>query len=226
MLNNVIKQILICKKKDWVILKYLQWCNLWYLIRTNIWSQQLYFIIQLNFRDFIPYNLKRKPDGELAKLTREDIQSIIQDIKRIKGDERRELLGRIRFSFHNVPQGYCIKKDGSIRYIQWLIEPRHKEVLYRCYPKRMQKLNAKQVVLENAYTFPECRGMGYYYYVTSELLKKARQNGYKFAIGYVRADKIASFNTMLRMGFKITHVQQERKCLGLVRRSIRKSAII
>lgn len=220
MFKKMMKRILIWKKHDWVILKYLQFKNFCYIIRTNLWSQQLYFIIQLNFKDFTPYHFKREPAGELVPLTTKDIQSILQNLKNINGAERRELLGRIHFAFHNVPQGYCIKESGEIRYIQWLVEPKDKDLLQTCYPNRLNELKPHQVMLENAYTFKEFRGMGYYYYVTSKLIEQAQESGYKFAIGYVRADKVDSFNTMLRLGFKITHVQQEKKRFGLVQRKI------
>ncbi len=205
-------------KNNCKILRHLGLGNLWYLIRTNLWSHQIYFLLQLNLNQFKPYDIRKKPSGKLLPLSDEDVESIYNHIGEVRGEERRELLGRVRFAHNKFPHGHCIKVDEKVVYVQWLIEPKCRDAFEEVYPNRFKPLNDKQVMLENAYTWPEHRGKGYYYYISSQLLQQAKENGYKFAVGYVRADKMDSFNAMLRLGFRVTHVQKERKILGCVRR--------
>lgn len=178
----------------------------------------MYFILRMNLKDLKPYTLNRKPSGELKELNYETIKKIITNIHQVNGEDRRELLGRVRFAQHKIPSGYYIEKEEDIVYMQWLVEPKDKAALIDCYPGRFQNLNNKQVMLENAFTYPRYRGMGYYYFISSKLLQKAKDIGYKYAVGYVRADKMDSFNAMLRLGFKVTHIQKEKKFLGMVKR--------
>lgn len=191
------------------------------LILDRLFSINHYYVMKVNLKNLIDYPLKRNPSGDLSLLNAADLLKIKHSIKKYRAEDRREILGRIHFyeqGFHNC---YVMKLDNKIAYLQWIIYPVENELIKKFYKNVFYSINGQQVMIENAFTFPEFRGRGYLPYVTRLLLNKAKKDGYKSAIGYIRTDKTTSLNEFFKMGFKITQRLSEVKIFGKIHRNLK-----
>lgn len=75
-------------------------------------------------------------------------------------------------------------------------------------------------MIENAFTFPPYRGLGYLLSGTLQLLDQARERGYRSAVCYIRKDNLKSINEFSKMGFKITKMVTEYKFFGKTWRTL------
>ncbi|HHL34205.1 MAG TPA: hypothetical protein ENJ30_07565 [Desulfobulbaceae bacterium] len=135
--------------------------------------------------------------------------------------ERKEVVSRVLFYRSGFKNCYVAKTiENEIAYIQWLIYPSENSIIKKHFQKRFYLLEEFQVMIENAFTFPKFRGLGIMPVVTKELMKRARERGYKSAISYIRKDNIISLNEFMRLNFKITELLKEYKFLGVVKRNL------
>ena len=199
------------------VIRHLSAENLFGVMKKNIYSRRHYYLLKLNLAHHKPYSLSRRPAGELCRMTADDFEAIRQQVCHTKGKDRKELAYRVYYYQLGFKQAYCVKADQKIAYLQWIIYPEDNEMLQKQFPGRYPAIHPSQVLLENAFTFPDNRGLGYYYYISSLLLEQVKREGYKFALSYVQTDNLDSLKSTLRMGFQITQIYQERRFLGSVR---------
>ncbi|OQX94399.1 hypothetical protein B6I21_09505 [candidate division KSB1 bacterium 4572_119] len=191
------------------------------LALDRLFSINHYYVMKVNLKRLSDYPLKRNPSGELSLLTVDDLTKIKQHVRKYKSNIRREILARIQFyerGFHNC---YVMKIDNKIAYFQWLIYPNENENIRKYFKRTFYSLQDQQVMIENAFTFPEFRGRGYLPYVSRLLLNKAKNDGYKSAIGYIKNDKITSLNEFFKMDFKVIQYLREVKLAGRVFRNLK-----
>ncbi len=213
-LSEKVKQVLF-------IIKSLNCCELLRLILSRLYSVSNYYVMKVNLKTLNEYPLKRHPLGELSLLTQDDLLTIKKSIKNYDWPDTRDLLSRIQFyesGFHNC---YVMKVNDKIAFIQWLIYPDENRIIKKNYRNIFYEVHDSQVIIENAFTFPEYRGYGYLSYVSRLLLNKAGEQGYKSAIGYVKYNNIISLNEFFRMGFKITESLREIKFFFTIRRNLK-----
>lgn len=194
--------------------------GLFRLVLSRLFSINHYFVLKLNLNSLSSYPIKREPSGDVSIINSEDLQMIKETIKLLGSDDRREILARIQFYERGFQNCYIMKVNNKIAFIQWLIYPSENNTIRKYYKRIFYPLHSKQVMLENAFTFPEFRGYGYLSYVSRYLLNIAKMDGYKSAIGYVKKNKIASLNEFLLMGFKIIKLLKEQKIAGLIYRNL------
>ena len=187
------------------------------VMKKNIYSCRHYYLLQLNLAHYKPYSLSRKPAGELCRMTADDFKTISQQLGRTEGKDRKELAYRIYYYKLGFDRAYCVKANQKIAYLQWIIYPDENEILQKHFPNRYPEIRPNQVLLENAFTFPDKRGLGYYYYISTRILEKIKNEGYKYALSYVQVDNLDSLKSTLQMGFQITQIYRERRLLGIVR---------
>ena len=208
--------------KDVVIIFHsLDGYQLFRLLLSRLFSISYYFVIKINLQKLNGYPFTRTPPGNLSLLTTDDLLNIKNNIQHLKQADRRDLLARIRFyedGFHNC---YGMKVDDKIAYIQWIVYPDENHIIQKFYRSRFNQINENQVLIENAFTFPEFRSKGYLPYVTRILLKKAHERGYTSAVGYIKFNNIVSLNEFLAMNFKISRVIRELKLLGFIFRNLK-----
>jgi hypothetical protein len=113
-----------------------------------------------------------------------------------------------------------MRHGDDIAYIQWIIFPTENHLIIRNYSGRYYPLTAKQVMIENAFTFPRYRGRGYFLSGTMQLLELAKNSGHSSAICYIRKDRIVPLNEFTQMGFKIIKMVREYKLFGKVWRTL------
>jgi L-amino acid N-acyltransferase YncA len=104
--------------------------------------------------------------------------------------------------------------------MQWIIYPDENDIIAKYYLNRFKLLKNNQILLENAFTFPRYRGLGLFAAVTSDLLEKAKDEGYKSAITYIRKNALDSLNEFMKQGFKLNAIIREYKILGITKRML------
>ncbi len=150
-----------------------------------------------------------------------DITEIRDNLKSLGPIDKKELILRLFFYEAGFKNCYVARNTkGQIVYLQWLIYPYENVIIKSRFGSRFYPLKEKEVMLENAFTFPRFRGLGLLPSVSAQLLDIARQDGYASCITYIRKDQIVSLNEFTRLGFKITKLVREFKFLGVTRRML------
>jgi len=156
----------------------------------------------------------------LTKITAHDLVLLRQTLDALESADKREVLARLFFYEDGFENCYVMKRGEEIVYVQWVIFPWENGTLEERYRTKFYPLAEKQVMIENAFTFPRHRGQGHLLHGTTQLLRLAKERGYSAAICYIRKDRIASLNEFARMGFRITRILTEYKVLGRAWRTL------
>ncbi len=189
------------------------------LALNNLFSINHYYILKKNLSSLNTGN-QLKSNIEIKKVNNDDLNDIVKTIKMLDPIDRKEIVSRILFYKSGFKNCYVAKKKDDIAYIQWLIYPYENSIIKENYQRIFYPLGENQVMIENAFTFPKYRGIGLMEAVTLKLLSIAKKEGYKFAVGYIRKDRIISLNEFIKMGFKITKMVREYKFLGMTTRTL------
>jgi hypothetical protein len=177
-------------------------------------------ILKLNLKTFQPRSFERIPGGKLCLLTPDDMPRLLSAVSSLKEEDRRELMARIHFYGLGFTRLYGVKINGEIAYIQWLITPEENPVIRAHYHRLFFELKPGQILLENVFTFPGYRGLGYLPYATEQLLVKARETGHQTAVVYIRDDKISTLNEFVHMGFRFANLLRIIQVFGFTRRRL------
>jgi hypothetical protein len=179
-------------------------------------------ILSINHFYILGKNLLSPADGAPAfaikapvtEATEEDIAQIEASLETLEENERKEVVGRLLFYWSGFRNCYVVKNGGKIAFLQWIIYPSENGIIQEKFSTKFSPLGENQVMIENAFTFPRYRGMGYLRHGTSHLLEVARSKGYKSAVSYIRKDRVDSLNEFVKMGFRISRLVAEYKVLG------------
>lgn len=186
------------------------------LLGSLFFSVNHYYILGINLVDLC----EEQAQKPVALLQNGDVVTLQRHLPMLEMEDKRDLLSRIMFYGSGFTNCYAIKQGGDIAFIQWIIFPSENPVIAKTYSKKFLPLKPQQVMIENAFTFPRYRGKGYLFEGTTQLLHIARNLGYKWAICYIRKDRITSLNDFCRMGFRIRRLVTEIKVLGHVWRRL------
>lgn len=196
--------------------------NLLWLMRSRLFSVHHYYVLRINLDAVKPYPSTRKPPGKMIPMTAEDFESLKASVKALTPADRKELLARILFYRNGFYRCYMVRHEHRPAFLQWMITPDENPVISKFYYRIFYPLNPRQVMIENAFTFPGFRGRGYLPYYSRILLENAHRQGFKSAVGYIKKENIASLNEFYAIGFRATHLLTEVKCCGCVRRNLRR----
>jgi hypothetical protein len=142
------------------------------------------------------------------------------ELKRVGGSDYVEVCFRILSCDAGVRTLYAADgPDGDPAYAQWLVRPAEQDVIHEHAPGRYPRLEAHEVLLEGAYTFRNSRRMGMMADGMAQLLRIARDEGFRSALTYVGADNVASLRGCATVGFVLDHVRHNERRLGR-RRSV------
>lgn len=150
----------------------------------------------------------------MSPVTTQDFDWIAERLPSFDAMDRRELLSRILFYQKGFTNCYAIRQGDDLAYLQWIVFPEENALIERNYSGIYYPLSAKQVMIENAFTFPRYRGRSLFQEGTRQLLEVAKTRGYNSAIAYIRKDRIDPLNLFAQMGFKIVKMVTEYKLLG------------
>ncbi len=157
----------------------------------------------------------------ISEIEEADWEEILQEVHSMDIGAKREIFARALHFRNDFRHCYAIRsKTGSIAHIQWIVFPEENDVLSSRYPHFFKTLVPYEIMIENAFTFPRFRGLGLFSYATRYLLNLGREQGYKKATTYVRCEKLASLNELIRLGFSIKNVVREYRVLGVTRRRL------
>ncbi|HDZ03194.1 MAG TPA: hypothetical protein ENH52_17425 [Nitrospirae bacterium] len=190
------------------------------LLTRRFLSQNHYFILK---RRLVSLNNEERLRSNfvIKKMDNNDLEDIIEKIKMLDPVDRQEVISRILFYNTGFRNCYIAKtQNGEIAYMQWLIYPSENSIIKEHYRNIFYLLNKSEVMIENSFTFAKFRGHGLMPFVTSKLLRIAKEEGYKFATGYIRKDRIIPLNEFIKMGFKITKMIKEYRFMGITRRML------
>ena len=188
------------------------------LAMSRLASIRRYYLLAVNLSK-INLPLGVMPSGDLAPLAADDIGPMLDQCRGMPLPDRVELLARIRFMENGPPGCHLLKSEGTTAYMQWLIRPEQNDLLLRNHAGRFSPLGRNQVMIENAFTFPNFRGRGLYQKCTGRLLLDAREQGYASALCYIRVGNIVSLNETMSMGFRIRKLLTEYRLAGHIRRT-------
>jgi hypothetical protein len=177
-------------------------------------------ILKLNLKTFQPRSFERIPGGKLCLMGPDDIPRLLDAASSLAEEDRRELLARIHFYELGFTNLYGVRVEDEIAYIQWLITPKDNPVIRSRYRRLFFELKPGQVLLENVFTFPGYRGLGYLPFVSEQLLLKAKEAGFQTVIAYIRDDKLATFNEFVQMGFRFANRLRIIQLFGFTRRRL------
>jgi hypothetical protein len=157
----------------------------------------------------------------IRKAEEEDFENLMSNIKSFNYEDRKEII--IRLFFYHVGFKNCylaITEKGDIAAMQWLVYPAENELIENEFQGRFYPLKKNQLMLQNFFTFPRFRGLGYMPAMVVELMKMAKEDGYRNVIGYVRKDRIGTINEMINIGFKLRKLIREYKILGKTNKAL------
>ena len=185
-------------------------------------------IFSFNHYHFLRAGLAKIPEtssanpglGQLSQLSEGDWTGIADQLKDLDFAEKKELLARGRFYQSGFKNCYGFKDNGRVVYLQWIVSPSENEIISRKYTRRYALLSPRQVMLENAFTFPGWRERGLHLAGSAQLMRMAREQGCTNAICYVRKDNLAALNDFLELGFQMVKIMPEYKIFGWARRSL------
>lgn len=186
------------------------------LLVSRLFSINHFYLLGRNLTDLPTCPPVKKSGGRMIPASEDDFASIRESIDSMGAEDRKEILSRNLFYESGFRNCFVMKNGNEIGYMQWLILPEENHVIAQKYPGRFRTLSDRQVMIENAFTFPRYRGQGYLQQGTLQLLELAGDNGFTSAICYVRKDRIAALNEFCRLGFRIVKLATEYKLLGKV----------
>lgn len=211
MFGNTLKRLV------WV-LKYLSFEEILKLIFMHTLSINHFYILYANLKS-VMFIKNSRVSYCLRKIGEKEIDEVIGQIKTYSAKDRKEIMTRFLFYLSGFRNCYVARhKNGEIMFMQWIIYPEENHIIAKLYANRFKLLKDNQVLIENAFTFPKYRGLGLFAAVTSDLLKKAKEEGYKGAVTYIRKDALDSLNEFIKQGFKLHEIIKEYKILGMTKR--------
>jgi RimJ/RimL family protein N-acetyltransferase len=138
-----------------------------------------------------------------------------EELRRSGGRDRLELLLRTLSCESGVTTLYVARaEDGRPAYAQWLIRPQEQERLHAHAPSSYGPLGDDEVLLEGAYTFGAFRRLGLMADGMAQLLRYARDEGFRSAITYVATTNVASLRGCAACGFEPDHVRVSERRFG------------
>lgn len=187
----------------------------------RLFKKDYYYVLKARLGNIKTHSIGRPFSFAMERACQHDINALISQLDALDMESRIELISRLLFSCTGLGDLYISKNTkGEFLYMQWLIYPAHNHLIKSHFSNRFYPLNQKQVMIENAFTFPGFRGIGLLKRGTGMLLKMAREEGFETAVTYVRKDRIAILNDLIQMGFKITRLIKEYKIFGATHRNL------
>jgi ribosomal protein S18 acetylase RimI-like enzyme len=190
------------------------------VLRNLLYVDHSYLLI-LNLRS-LELRLPRTFDTTLTEIGDDDIAEIMAALPSLDPATRKELVVRLEFYDTGFKHCYVARaQTGELAHLQWLIYPDENDIIRSQFKNRFYALKEKQVMVENAFTFPKYRGLGLVQSVTYELLQKAKAKGSRAAVCYILKSNTESINQFVSLGFKITELLREVKFLRMTKRSLK-----
>jgi ribosomal protein S18 acetylase RimI-like enzyme len=189
------------------------------LVLRNLADVNHYYALEMRLNGQLASSQIRLANRELVLLTETEVKSLQQQLPSLNDEDNKELLARILFFERGFRNCYALKVEGAIACLQWLVYPQENDLIRTWFKRRFTTLKPNQVMIENSFTFPRYRGFGLMQFLSTELLLRARDQGYAGAVCFVIKENLNALNQLIQMGFKIRRIVREYKLLGQVWRN-------
>ena len=209
-----------------IILKHLNMFTILKLTASRLFSVTHMYVLGINIGAFSSHTFSNIPKGELRRINDSDVSSLLGILKNCSQDDAKELILRLHFYSQGFTNCFVYVIDGRVASMQWLIFPSENTLLKSHYHRKFALLSASQVLIENVYVMPKYRGRGLVQFMTAQLLQEAKEQGYKYALAYVKAQLINPLNELLSLGFKLHKYITDFKIMGIEWRSLKKSSAL
>jgi hypothetical protein len=173
-----------------------------------------FYALSVNLKTLDATAPRKIGGSSLQPLSPDAIDVLYGELLALGLEDRQELLARILFFKRGFRHCHAMRENGGIAYLHWLVYPSENDVLRRAWRRRFKPLAPREVLIENAFTFPAHRGRGFLRFGTWQLLVKARDQGYARATTFVRQDRIEALNTFMSLGFRIQKRIREYNVCG------------
>jgi GNAT superfamily N-acetyltransferase len=91
--------------------------------------------------------------------------------------------------------------DGRLAYVQWLIEPSQNDLVQGLFDSAFPRLEADEVLLEGAYTFPFVRGQGVMAAAMAAVTAEGKGRGFATAWTFVGEHNVPSLKGCRKAGY-------------------------
>lgn len=206
------------RNKYLVILKKLGFVKCLPFLFQRLYSIEQFYLLNMNLRKPV-HRIEIRFSYTLERLQPGDWEDILKNLESADIASKKELLRRIFFYRAGFENCYVLKnRNREITCMLWIVYPLENEHLRRYFNSDLFLLKENEVLLENVFTMPKFRGFGFSPAITTELLRLAKDQGYKnaSAVIYSLKDRITSLNDMMSIGFRINKLVREYRFLGFL----------
>jgi RimJ/RimL family protein N-acetyltransferase len=189
---------------------------MYHLYRTNV-----YVGFEKDLKEDDP-EISCKVDYQLNPGTREELESIFQEIKDKYKDIAIDLITRRRYYDLGIEKCYIAREKITQEpcYITWMISANGTAAARDFIAQHFINLKPNEVLLEGALTFGKFRGKSVSTSITNSLARLARSQGYKRMILFVLQNNKASARVCQKTGYKQFSTIIERRFLFTIKRKI------
>ena len=157
----------------------------------------------------------------VRELTSTDIPLMLPE--QLATDDRREMAQinlRRKLLSQKIPRCFVAIDQRSSHpcFIQWAFDQSQNDFIADFFKGRFPRLNAGQVLLENAYTHPNFRGQGVMPVAMSLLADILVGNGAREIMTFVETTNVPSLKGCLRAGFRPFMTRKDLSICGGLRR--------
>ena len=134
--------------------------------------------------------------------------------------ERAQINLRRKLLHQNIPTCFVAIDQRSSHpcFIQWAFDQSQNDFIADFFKGRLPRLNAGQVLLENAYTHPDFRGLGVMPVAMSLIADILADNGSREIMTFVETTNVPSLKGCLRAGFRPFMTRKDLSICGRLSR--------
>jgi hypothetical protein len=175
------------------------------LIVDHCWSRSVVLVLRCDL-SVLPPERPAKVSVVMREADPRTFNGFAQERGRVQGGDLMEVAIRERLAGQGLEALYVATSEaGDPVYAQWLVRPNALRVADSAFPGMLLPPSPEQVLIEGAYTFSDFRGMRAMADGMGQLLRIARNEGYRWAVTNVADGNIASLRGCARVGFELDH---------------------
>ena len=184
------------------------------LFARRIYYRNHCYVLHHNLQNLSPAPPRKIGGGELRRLRADEITTLVGRLDSLEMDDKRDLITRLNFFQCGFQECYVVDESDRIGYLNWYVRPSENDLIMTHCKRMLMPLLEGEVMLENAFTFPESRGRGFMRYAIWRLLTQAKEEGNRRVVTYIRKDNLSSLNTFMGLGFRTFRLVQDVKIMG------------
>jgi hypothetical protein len=175
------------------------------LVLHHFWSRRLVLVLRCDLTTLPPARPAKIP-VEMRETNPGGFTGFDLEQSRVQGVELIEVVTRERLRTKGFGTMFVATSEtGAPIYVQWLSRPTAPRVTAWAFPGTLAVPAPDEVLIEGAYTFMDFRGKKAMADGMGQLLRIARDEGYRWAVTNVAGDNIPSLRGCAHVGFDLDH---------------------